>query len=318
MPASVESIRVDRSWLGAPAGTIANPTVWLFVSATALLAVGTACHLTGAFPALATIAINAVALYVIFTPLHEAMHGVAHEARWINAAIGRVAGLALTITLPLFRGVHFEHHSHTNDPERDPDLGVARRPRWLLPLWCGLIPTESRLAFYGRRLWRSRGQLVEALAVDVLVTGVLLATLTTTWAMTLVVVWLAPAAIAVLILAFAFDFLPHYPYDRRERYFDTRIQPGAVRNVVLLGQNHHLIHHLWTTIPWFRYQPVFLAIRDDLARRGCRIGDEPRSVRRRPGDGPLEPIVAPEQLASGTEAGGAEDVVGNRGVGLRP
>lgn len=142
-------------------------------------------------------------------------------------------------------------------------------------------------------------------------------TLTTTWASALAVVWLVPAIVAVVVLAFAFDFLPHYPYDRRERYFDTRIQPGAVRNALLLGQNHHLIHHLWTTIPWFRYQPVFVAIRDDLARRGCRI-DGPRSVRRRPGDGLLEPIVAPEQLAGGAEAGRAEDVVGDRGVGLLP
>jgi beta-carotene hydroxylase len=314
MPAPVDSIRVDRSWLGAPAGTVANPTVWLFAGATALLAAGTAGHLTGALPAWATIAVNAVALYVIFTPLHEAMHGVAHEVRWINATIGRLAGLALTVTLPLFRGVHFEHHSHTNDPARDPDVGVARRPRWLLPVWCMLIPFEYRLAFYGRRLWRSRGQLVEALAVDALVNGVLLATLTTTRAATLAVVWLAPAAIAVVVLAFAFDFLPHYPYDRRERYFDTRIYPGAVLNAVLLGQNHHLIHHLWTTIPWFRYQRVFGATRAELARRGCRIGDERHSVGRRPGDGRVEPIVAPEQLAGGTEARRPEDVVGDRGV----
>ena len=80
----------------------------------------------------------------------------------------------------------------------------------------------------------------------------------------------SPAAIAVLFLAFAFDFLPHYPYDSTGRYFDTRIS-GRALNAVLLGQNYHLVHHLWTTIPWYRYQPVFGQIRGALEARGCRI-----------------------------------------------
>jgi hypothetical protein len=40
------------------------------------------------------------------------------------------------------------------------------------------------------------------------------------------VVWVGPALVAVLLLAFAFDFLPHDPYDTAERWFDTRIHPG--------------------------------------------------------------------------------------------
>jgi len=270
--APVESIRVDRTWLGAPAGTLGNPTVWLFATALGLLALGSWGYLSGTMPASLAIALNAVALYLGFTPLHESMHGVAHEVRWVNAAIGRVAGAALTVTLPLFRGVHWEHHSHTNDPARDPDLGVARRPRWLLPLWCLAIPIEYRVAFYGRRLWRTRAQLAEALALDAVIVGALGLVLLGGWGVTLAVLWLAPALLAVVVLAFAFDFLPHYPYDSDVRYFDTRITPGAFLNAVLLGQNHHLIHHLWTTIPWFRYRRVFTATETELVRRGSRIG----------------------------------------------
>jgi fatty acid desaturase len=95
-------------------------------------------------------------IYIGFTPLHEAMHGVAHASRWVNATIGRLGGTPLTISLPLFRGVHHEHHSHTNDAARDPDLVVAHRPRLLLPLWLLGVTVTYRLAFYRRRLWRSR------------------------------------------------------------------------------------------------------------------------------------------------------------------
>jgi len=268
----LDPVRVDRRWLGPPAGTIANPTVWLLVATYALLALGTWGYLAGGWAASTTITMNALAIYVGFTPLHEAMHGIAHASKGWNAAIGRLGGFPLTISLPLFRGVHYEHHSHTNDPARDPDLVVAHRPRLLLPLWLLGVMVTYRHAFYRRKLWRSRGQLIEALTTDVLIHVLPLIALAGGWATALVVVWLAPAALAVVALAFAFDFLPHYPYDTSARYFDTRVTPGRVLNALLLGQNYHLIHHLWTTIPWFRYQRIFTRIRPALQERGCRVG----------------------------------------------
>ena len=87
----------------------------------------------------------------------------------------------------------------------------------------------------------------------------------------LFLVWLGPALIAVLFWALSFDFLPHYAYGSHERYRDTRIYPGRFLNALLLGQNYHLIHHLWTTIPWYRYQRVFDQIEDELVERGARI-----------------------------------------------
>jgi beta-carotene hydroxylase len=272
MPAEVEPVRVDRAWLGAPPGFLKNPTVWLLVATWVLLGLGSAGWVARGWPAWATILVNAVAIYVGFTPLHEAMHGVAHERAWANAAVGRLGGLPLTIPLPLFRGVHWEHHSHTNDAARDPDLIVAHRPRALLPLWCLAIPVSYRRAFYGRRLWRSPAQLAEAVTFDLALSALVVAAIAGGWLVPLAVLWLVPALLAVLFLAFAFDFLPHWPYDTRARYFDTRVCPGALLNALLLGQNHHLIHHLWTTIPWYRYRRVFDAIRGDLERRGCRIG----------------------------------------------
>ena len=272
MPAPIESIRPAREWIGAPAGTLTNPTMWLLVETYALLGLGTWGHLAGGWPAWATIVVNAVAIYVGFTPLHEAMHGVAHASPAVNGVIGRLGGLPLAISLPLFRGVHYEHHSHTNDGARDPDLVVAHRPRALAPLWGLAILHSYRKAFYGRRLWRDRGQFVEVLVVDVAENALIVAALVGGWFGTLAIVWLVPAVLAVVFLAFAFDFLPHYPYDTDARYFDTRIYPGRVLNTVLLGQNYHLIHHLWTTIPWYRYRRVFAATERDLEARGCRIG----------------------------------------------
>jgi beta-carotene hydroxylase len=266
-------LKVDRAWIGAPSGrAIENPTVWLALGTVALLALGTWGHLAGVFGWWTTVPINALGIYLGFTVLHEAMHGIAHPNRRVNALLGRLGGIPLTISFPLFRAVHYEHHSHTNDPQRDPDLIVAHTPRLLLPLWCLAIFVEYRAKFYGRRLWRDRAQVTEALAWEAIMVLITVVAITGGWFVPLLVVWFAPAALAIVFLGICFDFLPHYPYDTDRRYFDTRIYPGRALNVVLLGQNYHLVHHLWTTIPWFRYQRVFAEIRADLVRRGCRIG----------------------------------------------
>jgi len=56
------------------------------------------------------------------------------------------------------------------------------------------------------------------------------------------------------------------------RYHATRILPGRVLNLLLLGQNYHLVHHLWSTIPWYRYQRVYEQVGPALAARGARVG----------------------------------------------
>jgi len=264
-------IKVAREWIGAPAGTLKNPTFWLFVLAMAALASAIAGYLLGRLPVAATIAINATSIYLLFTVMHDSMHRTAHESRFINDLLGRLSALSLAATMPIFRAVHYEHHSHTNDPERDPDLIVNRRPRWALPFWCVAIVVEYRRHYFGRRMWRDRSDLIEAIAMECLLLGVIgVAVATGTFAM-LAIVWMVPALIAIVVLGLCFDFLPHYPYNSRERYLDTRIYPGRILNAVLLGQNYHLIHHLWTTIPWYRYQRVFGEIEDELIERGARI-----------------------------------------------
>ena len=41
-----------------------------------------------------------------------------------------------------------------------------------------------------------------------------------------------------------------------------------------MGQNYHLVHHLWPSIPWFEYQPAYEATKPLLDAKGSpqRIG----------------------------------------------
>ena len=118
----------------------------------------------------------------------------------------------------------------------------------------------------------SRAELIEVLVTEVLLLGVMVVALSRPetrepflWC------WLVPALGAATVLAFAFDYLPHRPHEARGRYRDTRAYPGSLLHALLLAQNYHLVHHLWTTIPWFRYRRAFEGVRPELEQRGCRI-----------------------------------------------
>ena len=267
-----ETIRIDRAWVGAAASTLRNPTAWLLALVVALAAGGVALHVRGVVPLWAATITSTLAAYLAFTVAHEAVHGVAHANKTVNGLFGRVASILLLSPYRAFRAIHLEHHSHTNDPDRDPDFGVSRRPRALLPLWCLGIVVEYRRHFYGRPLWHAKGELAEVIVNEIVLVALLAAGLAFPASRPIVIgLWVVPALLAVVLLAFAFDFLPHWPYADRGRFLDTRAYPGRAHEVLLLAQNYHLVHHLWTTIPFYRYRRAFDAVRPELERRGCRI-----------------------------------------------
>ena len=247
-----------------------NPTFWLLGLDAGLVTVGTYGYVTDRWPAWVTVALHTVAIYLGFTVLHESVHRLAHRNRLVNDVLGWVTGLPLTVTQPTFRVVHLAHHAKTNEPDNDPDFKVGRGPWWLRPITCIAPLWDYRVHYYGRKVGKSRGELAAQLGLDAVLLGVMAwAALTGSFG-DLAVLWLIPALLAVSFLGFAFDYLPHRPQDSTERYLDTRVYPGPVLNVVLLGQNYHLVHHAWVTVPWFRYQPVFEAVQADLEAIGAR------------------------------------------------
>ena len=247
-----------------------NPTFWVLGLDLVLMTLGTYGYVADGWPAWVTVALHVVAIYLGFTVLHESVHRLAHRNRLLNDALGWVTGIPLTVTQPTFRHVHLAHHAKTNEPDEDPDFIVGRGPWWyrpvsfISPLW------EYRVHYYGRRGWKNSAELAAQIVLDIAVVAVVIGAIVGGWFGDLAVLWIVPTVVAVGFLGFAFDYLPHRPQDSTERYLDTRVYPSPVLNIVLLGQNYHLVHHAWVTVPWFRYQPVFDAVRDDLEAVGAR------------------------------------------------
>ena len=74
-------------------------------------------------------------LAFLFAPLHETIHYTAFRRRWLNRGVSLACGWILVLPPRFFRAFHLEHHRHTQDPERDPELVGAPLRTWRHYLW---------------------------------------------------------------------------------------------------------------------------------------------------------------------------------------
>lgn len=245
---------------GEQVPTLSWPIVGIFTLALALLAASTWAALTHSLPVIATIAASGTAIFVMFTVLHDASHYSISSHRWVNVAFGRVAMFFVSplISFKSFAFIHIEHHRNTNDSELDPDHFVSAAPWWQLPV---RFPAMD-LPYVGL-LWRNVRRRPRA---EVLETATLM-TLTVTvivWAAfaghlwTLALTYLIPERVAMFVLAWWFDWLPHHDLEdthHENRYRATRNRVGSewILTPLLLSQNYHLVHHLHPSIPFYRY-----------------------------------------------------------------
>lgn len=264
-PAAVRRRQHPHPGEGVP--TFAWPTFGLGVGALAvfvLVAVGAA---RGSIPAWVVIPLSTAVTYVMFSVAHEALHRSFCSVRWINAVVGRLAWLfvVLPFSLPSFGHVHGEHHRHTNDPDRDPDMFATHAPAWQLPFRWALMDVFYA-SWYLRKLrgrlqhsWRRpAAEVAETAAMFTLTAAIIGGAIVTHHFWLLAVVVLIPQRIGIFIIGWSFDWLPHHGLDvtqRGDRYRASRLRVGMewLLAPLMLSQNYHLIHHLHPWLPFYRY-----------------------------------------------------------------
>jgi fatty acid desaturase len=239
--------------LSAP--RIAWPTLALLAAALALwiaaLALG----------GLAGLALATLAAYLAFTPLHEAAHRSLARASWVNELAGRLASLPLAGPFAAVRYLHLEHHKHTNDPSADPDHWSGRGPAWALPLRWLTQDFHYYVVYLRARQNRRRRERLEVIAT-LATFGAIAAVGAALGHGAIVATWLVAARVAIAVLAFAFDYLPHRPHRvtaKQDRFAATSAFPGRIRYALSLGQSLHRVHHLYPGVPFYRYAAVWNA-----------------------------------------------------------
>ncbi|MBZ2188708.1 fatty acid desaturase [Alcanivorax sp. JB21] len=254
---------------------LAWPTVLLLVGGLGTLVLSWYSAINGIWPMWLAMLVNGVAGYVLFTPSHEAIHRCASNRMWLNDLI---LALATFVAVPfgrgkLFRLMHMRHHRFANE-EKDPDHWLASDLR-TLPLW-GFWPF-----LYLYRYFRDPGALPGLTPTEIrrelLVAGVLLTGLFVWQPYYMLMLWLIPSYLSYFLMCLVFMVLPHYPHTGRQdedphRTALMRMGQEWWLTPVLMYQNYHLVHHLYPTIPFYRYGKAWAACQQrHLAKSGSMI-----------------------------------------------
>jgi fatty acid desaturase len=248
-----------------PVPLVSKPIIALLVAGLAIVLGSSAAYLSDALAWWATIPLNAIGMYLLFTVAHDAAHHSASSNTTLNTWLGRISTpfFAAHAAYPVWRFIHMQHHRFTNhDSDKDPDHYTMEGPRWQLPLrWVtiDLYYLVFYLGHWGSRPKREKREELVNLALMVAVFGAIVAT-SGLWA--LAVVALIPGRLSILFLAWAFDYLPHSglhhkPTEDKLKTTRNRIGGEKVLSPVLLFQNYHLVHHLHPVVPFYKYVQVW-------------------------------------------------------------
>jgi len=264
---------------GVGVSALSWPIIGIFSGALAVFAFSSWAALTDTLPAQATILLSSAAIFVLFTVLHDAAHYSVSSHRWVNVAFGRVAMLFVSplISFKSFAFIHIEHHRNTNDDDNDPDHFVSAAPWWQLPVRFPLMDVPY-LSFLVRNVKRRpRVEVLETVFLMGTTVAVIVTCAFTGHLWTLAVLYLIPERVAMFVLAWWFDWLPHHDLDdtqQENRYRATRNRVGSewILTPLLLSQNYHLVHHLHPSIPFHRYVSAWRRNEEAYLERDAAIG----------------------------------------------
>lgn len=283
------SSRSEREIATSYSGSFAWPTILLFAGLVASYVAVILLGISQSLPMALCTVINGVIAYGFYTIHHEANHknisGQYTNLRWIDQVLGNVAAIPLHLNFVAYAPSHLLHHAHTNVPDRDPDFfmagpGKAIVPRWLIstimktllciPVLNQIIPRAlpAPLSSAAREFLTNRKGL---LRYNQACLAVLIGAIAFGQGSNFFLLWWLPAQIGALILQVWFVWLPHHDFSETSRYRNTRIRGWLGSTIMLLGQDHHLIHHLYPRVPFYRYRRVYREIHDSLVENGARI-----------------------------------------------
>jgi beta-carotene hydroxylase len=254
------------------------PTVLLAIGLYLLFGFGIWAPMTGHISYFWGAVINTVFIYALYTIVHEAIHGNISSRRknlrWVDLVVGTAGCIPLWLFYFPHLKQHMVHHTKANTAE-DPDIYAKgsflgwiflRAPR-------ALIAYFSPINLYRdcKRYGVPRRQAIISYITYALQMAVLISLLVMGYWREVLVLWFIPWWIGQTVMLTLFTWTPHHDHSETGRYRDTResIFPGS--EVLLLGQGHHLIHHMMPGVQWYRYGAVFREIRPLLEQNGVRI-----------------------------------------------
>lgn len=221
--------------------------------------------------------------FAYYTLVHESIHGNVIRKpgyTWVHRLLGWWGALNMMTSYPALRRIHLLHHLHTNT-DADPDYNLCHGPLWksvarvvflrtllLLPLPIVRLVPAASYTIKQARLTPDEMK-VHAITVTALQLVFWIAVAFGYAKVALFLYWI-PMMIGLVLLNVFFQWLPHTPFNRSDRFQKAGIY-WPVAHRILLGQNLHLGHHLWPSVPFYNYRSLNNSLLPQLESAGVRI-----------------------------------------------
>lgn len=266
---AIAARHIDRFPWGSVAWAFLNLACWLSLWPLTMM---------GILPVWAAFPIACANMALSYLPSHEAQHDIiarpGAKLRWLNETVGHLSTLPLLLPYRVAKLTHLEHHKHANHPELDPDYGTHADTA-LQSVWQtikGQQPGEKSNA-YGETLARiGRPEVaLDAVVYELVYYAIMIGLCWSGHALEAALIWFLPKHIGLIYIRHYLSWAPHNPGMSQGRYRDTRGFRSAVGNVLSMGMQFHIIHHLHPRIPLMRTPRAYYEMREILEARGCRM-----------------------------------------------
>ncbi len=239
--------------------------------------------MTGIVPLWLGFIIATLNVALCYLPSHEAQHSnyaaSGHPLRWLNELIGYVSTIPMVLPFKTARITHMDHHTYTNDPLRDPDYRV-KADSWWQAIITGIVRTQpGQDDPYGNLLQEkaaagdegAKHAMFEAVFQTLSYWIILTALAWSGFALEAFFLWWLPKQIGTTYISLFLSWFPHHPMNEQGRYRNTRGFHYWFGNIVAMGMEHHIVHHLHPGIPLNRNGAAFREMRPILEARKCRL-----------------------------------------------
>lgn len=247
------------------------PTLCLLLGCFASFGLSAYGMVEGWMPTPVGMIINALAVYGAFTPMHDGTHRAVSRNPFVNDVIGTMSGQLLLpgFEVAIYRTLHLAHHKTTGEHHEDPDEpGTGSLSGFLL---FGAFPELYWTPWYLKRLsqW-STAQNARVFLGFCLMSTWYAVWIASPWAFEWLLIWWIPQRIGSVLVAYAFAYIQHPPgVEQRVHPIGATaiLRSNRLLDPLMLGQNAHLIHHLYPQIPWYRLEAGWRATQAELLRR---------------------------------------------------
>lgn len=219
----------------------------------------------------------------LFMAVHETAHKTAFQSRVINVLVGYLSAFAIALPYEYYCLFHWDHHRHTQDPDKDPELIVGVKPAsdaQLAIAYSGLQQLAGRISLMLRHAvtgkvtvpWvpdnKRRIVVLEARCYVALYLLLLFASLAQHSAI-LLWVWVLPLLLGQMILR-PYLYAEHTGCEQTRSAFHNTRTTTTIRLVRWFAWNmpYHVEHHAYPSVPFHALPKLNRIVDGEIVYRG--------------------------------------------------